>query len=67
VVAGSEMVVTVGTALMGSVNVFVPDEDRLSVALIVNWNDPADGGVPPSTAPFSVNHEGSVWLASAKV
>jgi hypothetical protein len=67
VVAGSEVVVTAGTALIGSVKAFVVEEPRLSVALIVNWNEPAEGGVPLSTLPVKASQVGSVCPASANV
>jgi hypothetical protein len=67
VIAGSEAVVTAGTALIGKVNVFVVEEPRLSVALIVNWNEPAEGGVPLSTLPVKASQEGSVCPESANV
>jgi hypothetical protein len=63
VVGGSDVVVTDGNGLTGRVKICGgEDEERLSVAVMVNEKVPADGGVPLSRLPFNVSHEGRVTL-----
>ncbi len=61
VAAGSDVVVTAGTALIVKVKVLVAEEESVSVTRSVKLTVPAAGGVPLSTpALVMVSHAGSV-------
>jgi hypothetical protein len=67
-VAGNEVVVTVGVALILREKALVLVTPMLSVTLRVKRNVPVAFGVPVNPPPAEMNsHEGSVAPASAKV
>jgi len=67
-VAGNEVVVTAGTALIFSEKALLLVTPRLSVTLIVKLKLPDAGGLPVKLPPAEmISQEGSVDPASAKV